>query len=127
MNWFLSVDDAREKIDQWQQDYNEFRLVAVLSNCCSPLQPGPRSRLENLPPDDYVDRPRGRKFLQTPVQLMGKVQATGIVKRCAALLARMTTEDPRSRLELPYLLMEQFSTGPTMIPTIAGEKGFEMG
>ena len=24
-NWFLSVEDARQKIEQWRQDYNEYR------------------------------------------------------------------------------------------------------
>jgi len=24
-NWFLSVEDARQKIEQWRRDYNEFR------------------------------------------------------------------------------------------------------
>ena len=25
VNWFLSLDDARHKIDEWRRDYNEFR------------------------------------------------------------------------------------------------------
>ena len=25
VNWFLSIDDAREKIERWRIDYNEFR------------------------------------------------------------------------------------------------------
>ena len=25
LNWFLSLDDAREKIEAWRVDYNEFR------------------------------------------------------------------------------------------------------
>ena len=25
VNWFLSIDDAREKINTWRKDYNEFR------------------------------------------------------------------------------------------------------
>jgi putative transposase len=25
VNWFLSIEDAREKIEMWRRDYNEFR------------------------------------------------------------------------------------------------------
>ena len=24
-NWFLSLDDARDKIESWRRDYNDFR------------------------------------------------------------------------------------------------------
>ena len=32
VHWFLSLDDAREKIGRWQQDYNEFRPHSSLRN-----------------------------------------------------------------------------------------------
>jgi putative transposase len=37
VNWFLSMEDAREKIEKWRGDYNEFRphssLVTPHLNC----------------------------------------------------------------------------------------------
>jgi putative transposase len=54
-NWFLSMTDAREKIEQWRRDYNHVR---------------PHSSLGNRTPSEYVDdthpevfaplRPQGR-------------------------------------------------------------------
>jgi len=38
-NWFLSVTDAQEKVEQWRRDYNIQR---------------PRSALGNLPPEVYA-------------------------------------------------------------------------
>ena len=38
-NWFLSLDDARDKIETWRTDYNEFR---------------PHSSLDNRTPSDYA-------------------------------------------------------------------------
>ena len=32
INWFLSLDDARRKIESWQKDYNEFRPHSALGN-----------------------------------------------------------------------------------------------
>jgi putative transposase len=40
-HWFLSVDDARKKIEAWRRDYNGFR---------------PHSSLGNLTPDQFRDR-----------------------------------------------------------------------
>jgi putative transposase len=31
-HWFLSLDDAREKIETWRRDYNEFRPHSALDN-----------------------------------------------------------------------------------------------
>ena len=31
-HWFLSLSDAREKIEAWRQDYNEFRPHSSLNN-----------------------------------------------------------------------------------------------
>jgi len=45
-HWFLSLDDAREKIETWRRDYNEFR---------------PHSALDNMTPEEYV-----KKYLKTP-------------------------------------------------------------
>lgn len=39
VNWFLSLDDARDKIETWRMDYNEFR---------------PHSSLNNRTPSDYA-------------------------------------------------------------------------
>ncbi len=51
VNWFLSLEDAREKIEQWRHDYNDFR---------------PHSSLDDMTPNDYTDHLRGRKFPQSP-------------------------------------------------------------
>jgi putative transposase len=39
-NWFLSLEDAREKIEAWRRDYNEWR---------------PHSSLDNLTPSQYLE------------------------------------------------------------------------
>ncbi len=41
VNWFLSLDDACDKIEQWRQDYNEFR---------------PHSSLDDLAPNEFARR-----------------------------------------------------------------------
>ena len=44
-NWFLSIDDARSKLEMWRRDYNEFR---------------PHSSLGNMTPGDFArSLPRG--------------------------------------------------------------------
>jgi len=40
-HWFLSFDNAREKIEIWRRDYNEFR---------------PHSALDNMTPEEYVKK-----------------------------------------------------------------------
>ncbi len=32
VHWFLSLDDAKEKIEAWRQDYNTFRPHSALNN-----------------------------------------------------------------------------------------------
>jgi putative transposase len=41
VNWFLSMEDAREKIESWRRDYNEWR---------------PHGSLDNLTPRQYAER-----------------------------------------------------------------------
>lgn len=41
VNWFLSLEDACDKIEQWRLDYNEFR---------------PHSSLDNLTPSEFAKR-----------------------------------------------------------------------
>jgi len=41
VNWFLSLDDAREKIESWRREYNDWR---------------PHSSLENMAPKDFANR-----------------------------------------------------------------------
>ena len=38
-NWFMSIEDARSKLETWRRDYNEFR---------------PHSSLDNMTPSDFV-------------------------------------------------------------------------
>ena len=40
-NWFLSLEDAKEKIEDWRQDYNDWR---------------PHSSLDNLTPSQYLEK-----------------------------------------------------------------------
>jgi putative transposase len=46
VNWFLSMEDAREKINAFKQEYNHFR---------------PHSALGNLTPIEAIDRPHGTR------------------------------------------------------------------
>ncbi len=39
VNWFLSMEDAKEKIEKWRRDYNEFR---------------PHSALGDLTPKEFI-------------------------------------------------------------------------
>ena len=50
VNWFLSLDDAKEKIEAFKDDYNHFR---------------PHSALGNLPPVEAIDR-----LHQAPISLV---------------------------------------------------------
>ncbi len=57
VNWFLSIEDAREKIETWRKDYNEFR---------------PHSSLKDLTPLQFVEQYRSIQdqktiFLTGPV------------------------------------------------------------
>jgi len=45
VNWFMSLDDARQKIEAWRTDYNEFR---------------PHSSLENMTPSRFAENCRQR-------------------------------------------------------------------
>jgi len=38
-NWFLSIEDAQEKLESWRRDYNDFR---------------PHSSLDNMTPADFA-------------------------------------------------------------------------
>ena len=40
VNWFLSMEDAQEKLDIWRKDYNNFR---------------PHSSLGDIPPNEYIE------------------------------------------------------------------------
>jgi len=50
-HWFLSLDDAREKIEHWRQEYNSFR---------------PHSSLDGLTPDE-VGKGKERKTNERPI------------------------------------------------------------
>lgn len=46
-HWFLSLDDAREKIEAWRRDYNDFRPHTTLGN----MTPSEFGRSNNNKPD----------------------------------------------------------------------------
>ena len=48
VNWFLSIEDAREKIVMWREDYNEFR---------------PHSSLGDLTPRQLVEQFESQKTI----------------------------------------------------------------
>ena len=50
-NWFLSLEDAREKIEAWRRDYNEWR---------------PHSSLDNLSPRQYLKEYEHQKMTFSP-------------------------------------------------------------
>ena len=45
VNWFMSIEDAREKIEIWRKDYNGFR---------------PHSSLGDMTPDEFAEKSRRR-------------------------------------------------------------------
>jgi putative transposase len=47
VNWFLSIEDAKEKIEMWRLDYNEFR---------------PHSSLGDLTPRQFAEQFESQKF-----------------------------------------------------------------
>jgi len=49
-NWFLSIEDAQNKIEKWRQEYNDFR---------------PHSSLENKTPNEYATIHYTEKTLQS--------------------------------------------------------------
>jgi putative transposase len=52
INWFLSLDDAREKIEEWRRDYNDWR---------------PHSPLDNLTPNEYLEKQDTRNSVFSPI------------------------------------------------------------
>jgi len=54
VNWFLSIEDAQEKIEKWRTEYNEFR---------------PHSSLGDMTPRQYAEQYKSQKtiFLAGPV------------------------------------------------------------
>jgi putative transposase len=55
-NWFLSFEDAKEKIESWRQDYNDWR---------------PHSSLDNLTPRQYLEEQLGEQAGQKgPISLV---------------------------------------------------------
>ena len=37
VHWFMSLEDARHKIENWRQDYNNFRPYSALSDTAPAL------------------------------------------------------------------------------------------
>ncbi|MFN7096294.1 MAG: IS3 family transposase [Gammaproteobacteria bacterium] len=66
-NWFLSLQDAKEKIEAWRQDYNEFRSHSSLNN----LTPNEFARYHCC---DRNDHPNRQILLNSAVCFLGKSQ-----------------------------------------------------
>jgi len=58
VNWLLSMEDAREKIEKWRMDYNEFR---------------PHRSLGNLTPRQFADKFPRRIHSQKTTLVAGPV------------------------------------------------------
>jgi putative transposase len=58
VNWFLSLEDAREKIEKWRVEYNEFR---------------PHSSLGDLTPREFAERSEAGSQGQKTLLLTGSV------------------------------------------------------
>lgn len=58
VNWFLSLEDARYKIEQWRRDSNEFR---------------PHSSLGGMPPSEYREQHQAAEESQESTLLAGSV------------------------------------------------------
>jgi putative transposase len=58
VNWFLSMEDAQEKIEKWRKDYNEFR---------------PHSSLGDLTLRQFVDKFKSSSQRQRTSFLAGPV------------------------------------------------------
>jgi putative transposase len=58
VNWFLSMEDAREKIEKWRRDNNEFR---------------PHSSLGDFTPRQFVDKYKSSLGSQKTPFLAGPV------------------------------------------------------
>jgi len=58
VNWFLSMEDAQEKIEKWRLDYIEFR---------------PHSSLGDLTPQQFVDKYKNSLRRQKAPVLAGVV------------------------------------------------------
>jgi len=58
VNWFLSLEDARDKIEQWRRDYNEYR---------------PHSSLGGMPPREYTRQLEAAEGSQGSTLLAGSV------------------------------------------------------
>jgi len=60
-HWFLSLEDAREKIEEWRQDYNANR---------------PYSSLGNVSPEEFaaLDRPLETVLIRPPETVKNDLQ-----------------------------------------------------
>jgi len=47
MNWFMSLEDARDKEERWRRDYNEFRPHSALTYL-TPVEFAPRTGSETV-------------------------------------------------------------------------------
>jgi putative transposase len=71
MHWFLSLNDAKEKIESWRQDYNTFR---------------PHSSLDNLTPEQFREKHlEAGNFSLWPVQIWAGAQYLGMGKTSTEL------------------------------------------
>ncbi len=60
VNWFLSIQDARQKIEAWRRDYNEFR---------------PHSSLGDMTPNEFAQQSRRKVVPGTVGSVAARVAA----------------------------------------------------
>jgi len=48
-NWFLSIEDAQQKLEAWRRDYNQFRPNSSLGNRLRLTLPGDNLRGTEVP------------------------------------------------------------------------------
>ncbi len=65
VHWFLSLEDAQEKIECWRQEYNQQR---------------PHSSLNNLTPEEFIrSLQKGPELLFNLASILGRDQGSKLV------------------------------------------------
>jgi putative transposase len=74
-HWFLSLDDARDKVEAWRRDYNEERPHSSLGNATPEEYAAQVERQKGLPSQDHE---AAEKELAYPKKLLTKWARNGV-------------------------------------------------